>query len=941
MIPMVRYAALAAILFLSAPASGALSQERPVPAPRPDSVRPDTLRPDTIPGDSVAADRPPPDPAADSIAGLLRELEGFVATEYQGKSAVYRAEEGVLRLEGSAEVEREGNRLNADTIVYRNRTQFVEAYGSPTVSGQSQELQGNVLYYDLARRRATALEARTKVSEGANWFVRGDVTLEGTERIYATHGNFTTCDLEIPHYHFEADKIMVVRDKLLVARPARLYFGKVPVMVLPFVVQNLERGRRSGLLVPRFSINDIVRTSSGYTREISDLGWYWAINQYLGAQVTGSWRSEAFTSLQGNVDWNWRRQFLNGSATFQRYWETNGDKQFHLNARSGWKPDERTDLALDARYATSSRFIRDVSFDPREVTQDLTSSARLNRRFDWGTLALGADRRQSVSDGSVTGTLPSFTVSPKTITFLRALTEEQERWYSNTSLQLALNGTRTFTQGKVDFDTRVQDATNTRLQGGVQSLTVGNLNLSATGSFNQALLEAATGFATIDEAPREVSLEGRDSVAAQWQANIGYQQQLIGQTIVTPTVSLSQDYRSYRIPDDRPLAGFAPEGTADGPLRMNVGASLGTALFGFFPGFGPYTAIRHRLSPQLNYYYSPAVELDSLQARVFGSVGGLAQNRVSLGFNQTFEAKLREPSLPEEGALPAATDSLATDSLAADSLAPDSLPAERGSVPTEPQKVTILSITTSPVQYDFTLADSTGNGFVTDRISNSISSDYLRGLTVQIEHELFDRTDLDPNDVENQGELGTFSPRLSSLSTGFELGPNTALVRWLASRLGPGGEEEENLPTQGVFPGTPPDDDPTEPGTGAFTGNPQDFGGGPWRASLQYSFSRPTRSFRVEGVQFDDRAVQTVSANTSFALTPNWAVSWTTDYSITDSEFGSHRLGFRRDLHRWQANFNFYKTPNGNAAFQFFVELIDNRDLKFDYSERNLGIDKR
>ena len=50
------------------------------------------------------------------------------------------------------------------------------------------------------------------------------------------------------HYHFEADQVMVIRDRIIVARPARLYFGDVPVMVLPFVVLVLPAGEVAATL---------------------------------------------------------------------------------------------------------------------------------------------------------------------------------------------------------------------------------------------------------------------------------------------------------------------------------------------------------------------------------------------------------------------------------------------------------------------------------------------------------------------------------------------------------------------------------------------------------------------------------------------------------------------------------------------------------------------
>jgi hypothetical protein len=867
--------------------------------------------------DTTERRAPAPDPVADSIIAALRKLPGYVATEYQGDTAVYRAPEGVLRLKGEAEVRREGDQLNADSIIYRNRQQLVEAYGNPKVSGGAQELEGEVLFYDLAKRSATALNARTQITESATWFVRGNVTLRGTDHIYASHGVFTTCDLEVPHYHFEADKIKVIKDKLLVARPARLYFGNVPVMVLPFVVQNLEEGRRSGFLVPRFSLTDIVRNSSGHTREISDLGWYWAINDYLGGQVSGTWRSGAYTSLLGNLDFNWKRQFLNGNFTFQRYWRTSGRREFGIGSRASWRPDERTNLALSGNYASSSEFVRESTYDPREATQDLMSSFSMSRRFDWGTLALGSDARQSMADGGISATFPSFSLSPNPITLFRQSNPDLAAWYNNVTLAWNLTGRRNLTRGRSDFARRLQDDTRTDLQGGLTQLSIGNLNFSATGSLNQTLLEEVIG---ADSVGNELGrLAGGRQDRADWNASVGYQQKLIGQTIVTPNLVVSQ-----QIQRDSLTAGEF----VGGAQRISFGASMSSALFGFYPGFGPFSSLRHRLTPQVSYSYSPEVQQTDLQRTVFGESGGYAQNRVSIGVNQTWEAKLREPANETPNPTAAPGDSAA---------AGDTTAASRPAQPSEPQKVTVLSINSSPIEYDFVRAAREGNGFVTERVSNSISSDYFQGLNVQIEHELFDRSRLNPNDPAARGKLGTFAPRLSSLSTGFNLGPTSAIFRW----LGLGQDEEETPAAQGVVPGTPSPTPSAAPGPTSFTGNPQAIGGGNWNASFHYTFSRQPRVFVPEGFELEDETVQTVDATMGFPLTPNWGVNWSTSFSITDGEFAGHRLSFKRNLHRWQANFNFFQTPTGNTAFEFFVSLIDNPDLKFDYRERNLGIDRQ
>jgi hypothetical protein len=53
-----------------------------------------------------------------------------------------------------------------------------------------------------------------------------------------------------------------------------------------------------------------------------------------------------------------------------------------------------------------------------------------------------------------------------------------------------------------------------------------------------------------------------------------------------------------------------------------------------------------------------------------------------------------------------------------------------------------------------------------------------------------------------------------------------------------------------------------------------------------------------------------------------------------------HRINLKRDLYRWQANFDYQLSPNGNTRFAFSVHLIDLPDLKADYQESDLGVDR-
>jgi hypothetical protein len=914
-------AAFAVSLALAGPA--ALAAQEPLP-PRPGGVLGQPVRPDTASrAPAPATPNAPNAPSAaqadtarraaqraaaatDSIVQRLLRLEGFVPVEYQGDTADFSSDTRTLRLIGKAQVERQGDRLTADTIVYHQEQRRVEAFGAPTVAGQAQDIQGEMLVYDFDRRRATIRGGRTTVAQGATWLVQGDVTAERSDtedRIYTRDGCFTTDDRlgvctrdaeQLPQYHFQADRIMVVRNKLLVARPARLYFQNVPVFWLPFIVQNLERGRRSGLLVPQFGINDIVQTSGNQQRSIDRVGMYWAINEYMDGQLYGGWLSGEYTKLTGNFRYNVRRQFLNGHFGYSQFWREQGN-QFMLNTGNSWRPTERTTLGLNAQFSTSSAFVRRVETNPNVVTQELTSNFNLAHRFDWGSMNFSADRRQGISDGNVRMTLPGFSVNTQPISFGRSASFSFG----------GFNATRT-TQS---FGETIRPQANTEQLNlaltGI-SLQLGNFSWNSGASLvrntNQEFFDTAN-----------VLIPGLQGERGSWNSSFSYRIPLVGTTSISPNVSLNQQFAR----NDTTASQYV---TA--PARMNFGAGVNTDLYGLFPGVGPYSDIRHKFSPSVSYAYSPEVQQTPRQDSIFGRFSGRPQNVVTLSFNQTFEAKLRTPRAEP-------TDTVAEDG-----------PNPSRPRPHDPAKITLLRLQTSPIQYDFQRASEGFPGLMTRQINNTIGSDYLAGITVTMTHDLFDSRDVE----DRERDLGRFAPRLTQFNTGFTLGPDS----WLFRFLGLGRTVTADPRQQPGRSSTMPDDlagglddgfRTTQAGGGSLgggfpsTGNPQFTGRGTWNLGLDYAFTRSRPRTALD----DPQASQTLNARLTAPLTPNWGMNWMTSYSITDRDFGMHQLSLIRDLHRWQASFNFNRTPAGVTSFFFQVRLIDLPDLKFDYRERNIG----
>jgi hypothetical protein len=52
--------------------------------------------------------------------------------------------------------------------------------------------------------------------------------------------------------------------------------------------------------------------------------------------------------------------------------------------------------------------------------------------------------------------------------------------------------------------------------------------------------------------------------------------------------------------------------------------------------------------------------------------------------------------------------------------------------------------------------------------------------------------------------------------------------------------------------------------------------------------------------------------------------------------FNDHMIRLTRDIHDWEAHFDFSQTALGNWAFRFEVALKANQDIHFDYKQNNV-----
>ncbi len=870
-----------------------------------DSAQAERLGLPTAPSQSFAPE--------DSAYRALLGLPGYTVTKYRADSAAILAEQKQLMLMGHAMTEREGTTMEAEEIIYDQGDCMLDASGDPKFYNEGQVLVGEELKYNTCRRRGVVSDALTNFKQGSTtWFLRGDVAKDSlNNRIFAGHGDITSCDLPVPHYHFSAREIKWVSNTVLVARPVVLYIQDVPVLWLPFIFQDLRPGRHSGLLIPQFGFSDIIRPSPSYSRQIENVGYYWATNDYMDLTGRINWFSGRYVSLGLQTDYRWLNRFLSGVFAINRQWETGGGSSTQLRWDHTQKFNLSTNIALSIGYASNTQVINNNAVDPLINTQQISSQLRLTKQYRWGAINIGGNRRQDISNGSVTQTLPSLDISPKPIGLGASSTWSPTFSFSQDQVSNQPRGSLKFVTPSGGIDS-VQLTLDSRTSAARLStpFRFGSFNWQNAVRYTDATISGRDSTFTV--LPDTSTVNPNDSVVVvryyagsyrsdfDWDTGINLPFLLRGTWKIQPTIGV-QNVTSgpFAIRNRNTDGDWVVQGK-----RARFSLSMTPTFFAFFNvGFIPgLSRMRHSINPLLTWSFAPAASVPEAYAAAIALPGQQVQlrsqpeNLLSLALNQNFEVKAK----------PAAEDTLGT----------------------QARKYRLLSIQTSPISYNFQQAGEPGRtGWTTQQVTNSVLSDLLPGFNLSFGFDLW------------QGFAGQdtsrFAPFLNTLNMNFGLSSATFRSLFGGSQHGAGGQPAGNL--QSVL--NDPNRDNYLQGQGSRAIRPANSytatGAGVekgFRSSIAFTVLRyRPSSYPSPLIKPEDQ----VSLNYSLQFSPTqfWSASWQAQYNFTQHRFESQTVTLERELHEWHASFRFVRNANGNFAFFFSVFLTDLPDLRYDYQQ--------
>lgn len=850
-------------------------------------------------------------PANDSVLDALLRRPGYEPTRFRADSATLWVQEKRIDLVGAAMTERTGSILEAEQIGYQESNCVLDARGDPKVFDNGTVLVGEGLRYNTCERRAVVSEALTNFQEGGvEWFMRGNLSQDSTaKRIYAASSEITSCDLPVPHYHFQARQSKWISKTVLVARPAVLYVRDVPLLWLPFIFQDARPGRRSGILVPQFGINDIVRFNAGYERQVTNVGYYWAPSDYFDATGRFDWYSGRYYQWGVGAQYRWLDRFTTGSFGVNRQVQDDGNASLQIRWHHLQAFSLTSKLQLDLDFVNNTAVRSGNAVNPNLTTRQIVSGASYTKRFAWGSFTAGGNRRQSLIDGSIDQTFPAVTFSPNPIdissnvTWSPALTFTQQRQldFPSSDAFVAVPGgidtlARTFNNRTTNFTF----ATPLRIGGFTWSNSFAVVDQLTDRTRQETVTIPDSSTAAPDDSVTVTRVVNGDfQTSVDWNTQINLPVVLRNSWRITPSLGVTNVAGGpFMVRNQRTAGQFVTQSK-----RPQIGLSSNPTFFGFFPGFGPIGRIRHSILPSLSWSYTPAADVPEEYARAVAAPGqaplihAIASQRASIGLQQTFEGKARQ----------APGDTSLNPSL---------------------RKYKILSLVTSAMSYDFEQAKQPGRtGWVTPSMTNAINSDLVPGLTASLTHSLW------------HGEVGTdsarFDPYLTNVAASFSI--SSATFRGIGRLFGIG-SDSGHAATDNTTPTGYVARDPNYARRATFDGTdqPRRAGKTPFSAGVTFSLTRA----RPEVPKRPADQIS-IGLRTDFSPTQFWNVHWETQYNIADGKFESQLVTLQRDLHEWRASFDFQKNVNGNYALYFSIALLDLPDIKFDYNQTTLDPSSR
>lgn len=800
------------------------------------------------------------------------DTTGLPEIEYNAEAIEYVFPDTMMVMTGSAYVKYGDVELTAGRLSFQTHTEVLtadylppapdidpETNTYPRLEDADNIVVGERMRYDMKTGEGQIWNGRTQYDQG---FFNGEIMrLNADQTFELKDGTYTTCDNPNHlHYYLKINEAKVVPGDKAVVRSATGYILGIPVFYLPVYVFSVKRGRQSGFTVPNYGSG----VEEG--RYLRNLGYYWAPNEYFDLKATAD--IEAKTGfllrqrfqyrqdrrLRGSVQGSWRNGFdgeTTGWDVAARHRQevipgltVRGQGNFAQSLRYLHSTTRGTDVG-QLRSNTRSSFAVDKKFGRNSLNLSTSTSGRTGQpsrptttlRFRFGTKAILKPPRRQTRRGS----MPDFS---------RPRTEIEDRWFH--SIMFGFNNTLRNRRKNIR----------------------GDRDTTYTGPDTRYLYTHAS-IRTFDN-----------------DFTLSAPQKIGGWLKIRPQARYGRTWEQDTDPEN--------ESNWEQKEDHTVGMSVNTTLYGLFqPKIGRLNALRHVVTPDINFSQS-------------GGTGGTrVRKRMRFSVNNILQARTEHEGREKKYNLVYVKSSTSYDFQAEDRKFADLR--------------TTVRIPSRRLNVDLSL-----NHDFYDPETDEFRRPWLDRLTLSASLNLVGPRRDDGQGFGDDGFGGSFGDSFSGGGFG---GSSFGGSSFGGSGFGSSGFGD----SYGGYGGY---------GDDRFN---QRFAQvkGPWTVRLSHHYSiRRSNPDAEEGFTTSRHEIR---ATNRFALnditdllrltnrvTDKWRVQHSINYDYRRKDIVAHSVDLYRPLHCWE--FTFRWVPNGiNKGFYFRINLMAHPDVKFEQQRRSGG----
>jgi len=824
--------------------------------------------------------------------------------EYQSNDSLVFLAGGKGLLYGEGKVKYVDKELNAGFIQMSMDSSLLYAEGlrdtsgvmrnNPIFSDKSEKFESKSIQYNFKTGKGLIREAITEQGEG--FVVSGLTKKTGEDMLCMIDGKYTTCENhEHPHFYLALSKAKVKPGSFMVSGPAHLVMEDVHLPIfIPFGYFPMSEKYSSGILTPTYGDE----MSRGFY--LKDMGYYFAINDYMDVALTGDLYSKGSWGIRGRT--SYRKRYAFSGVFNASYIETvtseknlpDYAKAKDLNVTWNHNQDPKANpfrtFSAGVNFATSGYTRNDMAsyYNPQAFSNNTKSSSiNLTQRFPESpfSASMNVSISQRTRDSVMSITLPSFRLSMSTISpFKRKNAVGNERWYEK--IRVGYSGSFANSISEVKEYDLLKKSFIKDWKNGIEH----SIPISAT--FNVLNYINITPSFNYTERWTSSSLDkhydtGRNKVVTDttWGFN----------RVWDYTASVSASSKLYGFYQPLPFINKLM-GDKVNMIRHVMTPSIS---FSYRPDFGDE---KYGYYGHYSYMDNDSVLQTTQYSRYANSLYGVPgtgkSGSVGFSLSNNLEMKLRSK-----------VDSTETD-----------------------KKVSLIDNLSFAGSYNLAV-DSMNWSNISVNIRIKFGKLYTLNLGSSLDPYMYQ---LDGKGRPVRVNVTTWEKlhipgRFTGTSTSFSYSINNETFKKKSTDTDTGNAEGDVTASAGSDKKKAVSNEPQDPESALYKKIQS-----PWNINLAYSLRYGQSSFNKQKMYYDYSFTHSLTLSGNLNLFSTWKLSASTNYDFENKEFSTMNCAISRDLHCWEMSANFipigrYKSYN----FSIRVKSSMLSDLKYEQHQNN------